>query len=204
MYLIILIPSLSRCLCLLLVFASATVFCQTADAPLIHLSLPSNGELIANFVDTGSKGVDYSGNRGDPVLAAASGKVVYAGNTLKGYGNLVLIKHDPIYLTAYAHNNSLLVKEGDSVQAGDKIAQMGNSDSQTVKLHFELRLNGKPVDPIPFFSLKSADVTPVSNVAPSKPNIPSKIQHRPDEAIKRCTRMGLTPNTTDFNICIGS
>lgn len=204
MYLITLKASLLRFISPLLVLVCAPVFCQTSDVPLIHLSLPSNGELIANFVDTGSKGVDYSGNRGDPVLAAASGKVVYAGNTLKGYGNLVLIKHDPIYLTAYAHNNSLLVKEGDSVQAGDKIAQMGNSDSQTVKLHFELRLNGKPVDPMPFFSLKSTDVPPVSNVAPSKPKIPSEIQIRHDEAIKRCARMGLTPNTADFNICIGS
>jgi len=87
---------------------------------------------------------------GEPVLAAAYGKVVYAGNSLRGYGNLVIVKHDNTYLTAYAHNSKLLVKEGDSVRKGQKIAEMGDTDTNSPKLHFELRVNGKPVNPTPY------------------------------------------------------
>ena len=84
---------------------------------------------------------------GDPVLAAAEGKVVYAGSGLRGYGNLIILKHNNTYLTAYAHNKSLLVKEDQTVKKGQKIAEMGDSDADRVKLHFEVRRQGKPVDP---------------------------------------------------------
>jgi lipoprotein NlpD len=84
---------------------------------------------------------------GEPVLASADGKVVYAGSGLRGYGNLVILKHNNTYLTAYAHNQTLLVKEDQQVKRGQKIAEMGNSDSDQIKLHFEIRKLGKPVDP---------------------------------------------------------
>lgn len=95
-----------------------------------------------------SKGVKISGQSGEAVLASASGAVVYSGNGLRGYGNLIIIKHNDTYLSAYAHNSRILVKEGDSVTKGQKIAEMGNTDSDTVQLHFEIRKNGKPVDPL--------------------------------------------------------
>ena len=113
----------------------------------IRLSWPSKGDVIDRFDDNKNKGIDIAGKAGDPVQSAADGKVVYAGNSLRGYGNLVIVKHDNTYLTAYAHNKTLLVKEGDTVKKAQKIAEMGSSDADRVKLHFELRKNGKPVDP---------------------------------------------------------
>lgn len=115
--------------------------------PGIRLSWPSKGDVIDRFDDAKNKGIDIAGKAGDPVQSASDGKVVYAGNSLRGYGNLVIVKHDNTYLTAYAHNKTLLVKEGDTVKKGQKIAEMGSSDADRVKLHFELRKNGKPVDP---------------------------------------------------------
>ena len=106
--------------------------------------------MIAGFDEVKNKGLDIGGNAGDPVLAVAEGKVVYAGSGLRGYGNLIIIKHDNTYLTAYAHNQALLVKEDQSVKKGQKIAEMGNSDADRVKLHFEVRKQGKPVDPIKY------------------------------------------------------
>jgi lipoprotein NlpD len=108
---------------------------------------PAHGTLIAGFDDAKNKGFDIGGKAGDAVLAAADGRVVYAGAGLRGYGNLIILKHNNTYLTAYAHNQTLLVKEDQSVQKGQKIAEMGNSDSDRVKLHFEIRRQGKPVDP---------------------------------------------------------
>ncbi|MDP9603606.1 UNVERIFIED_ORG: lipoprotein NlpD [Variovorax paradoxus] len=108
---------------------------------------PASGSLIAGFDEAKNKGYDISGKAGDPVLAAADGRVVYAGAGLRGYGNLIILKHNNTYLTAYAHNQTLLVKEDQSVQKGQKIAEMGNSDADRVKLHFEIRRQGKPVDP---------------------------------------------------------
>lgn len=108
---------------------------------------PAHGSLIAGFDDAKNKGFDISGKAGDPVLAAADGRVVYAGAGLRGYGNLIILKHNNTYLTAYAHNQTLLVKEDQSVQKGQKIAEMGSSDADRVKLHFEIRRQGKPVDP---------------------------------------------------------
>ncbi|MCU4121822.1 peptidoglycan DD-metalloendopeptidase family protein [Variovorax sp. N23] len=108
---------------------------------------PAHGTLIAGFDEAKNKGLDISGKAGDSVLAAADGRVVYAGAGLRGYGNLIILKHNNTYLTAYAHNQALLVKEDQSVQKGQKIAEMGNSDADRVKLHFEIRRQGKPVDP---------------------------------------------------------
>lgn len=108
---------------------------------------PVNGSLIAGFDEAKNKGLDIAGKAGDPVLASADGRVVYAGAGLRGYGNLIILKHNNTYLTAYAHNQTLLVKEDQSVRKGQKIAEMGNSDADRVKLHFEIRRQGKPVDP---------------------------------------------------------
>jgi lipoprotein NlpD len=111
---------------------------------------PVKGKLLQGFVDGKSKGLDIGGKTGDAINAAADGKVVYAGTGLKGYGQLVIIKHSDVYLTAYAHNSRLLVKEEQTVSRGQKIAEMGNteSDDGQTKLHFELRRSGKPVDPV--------------------------------------------------------
>ncbi|MBI2308459.1 MAG: peptidoglycan DD-metalloendopeptidase family protein [Rhodocyclales bacterium] len=109
---------------------------------------PSSGKLIGQFSESGSKGIDIAGKAGDPVIAAGEGKVVYSGTGLRGYGKLIIVKHNATFLSAYAHNQNLLVKEGQSVNKGQKIAEMGNSDSDQVKLHFEIRRQGKPVDPL--------------------------------------------------------
>jgi lipoprotein NlpD len=111
---------------------------------------PGKGAVIAEFDETKNKGVDIAGSAGDAVLAAADGKVVYAGAGLRGYGNLIILKHNNTYLTAYAHNQGLLVKEDQSVKKGQKIAEMGSSDADRVKLHFEVRRQGKPVDPLKY------------------------------------------------------
>ncbi|MDB5732196.1 MAG: peptidase, partial [Variovorax sp.] len=108
---------------------------------------PAQGPQIAGFDEAKNKGLDIAGKAGDPVVAAADGRVVYAGAGLRGYGNLIILKHNNTYLTAYAHNQTLLVKEDQAVQKGQKIAEMGNSDANRVKLHFEIRRQGKPVDP---------------------------------------------------------
>jgi lipoprotein NlpD len=108
---------------------------------------PAAGSLLAGFDEARNKGYDIGGKAGDPVLAAADGRVVYAGAGLRGYGNLVILKHNNTYLTAYAHNQTLLVKEDQSVRKGQKIAEMGSTDADRVKLHFEIRRQGKPVDP---------------------------------------------------------
>ena len=117
------------------------------DVPWIW---PANGKIIGTFSEGGSKGVDISGRMGEPVIAAGDGKVVYSGTGLRGYGKLVIIKHNNTYLSAYAHNQNILVKEGQSVTRSQKIAEMGNTDADQVKLHFEVRRLGKPVDPLKY------------------------------------------------------
>lgn len=107
---------------------------------------PTAGKVTKSF-STETKGIDISGKIGQPIVASGSGKVVYAGAGLRGYGKMIIIKHNNEYLTAYAHNSKLIVKEGDVVKRGEKIAEMGDSDSDQVKLHFEIRRFGKPVDP---------------------------------------------------------
>lgn len=108
---------------------------------------PASGRVIEAFSDA-NKGIDIAGALGDPVVAASGGSVVYSGSGLRGYGNLIIIKHDDEYLSAYAHNQRLLVKEGETVRRGQRIAELGNSDADRPKLHFEIRRHGKPVDPM--------------------------------------------------------
>jgi lipoprotein NlpD len=108
---------------------------------------PSTGPVVAGFEEGKQKGLLLGGKPGDPVLAAADGRVVYAGAGLRGYGNLLIVKHNNTYLTAYAHNQALLVKEDQTVRRGQKIAEMGSSDAERVQLHFEIRRQGKPIDP---------------------------------------------------------
>ncbi len=117
----------------------------------LSFAWPAHGNVISYFDESKTlKGLDIGGKTGDAVLAAADGKVVYAGNGLRGYGNLVILKHNNTYLSAYAHNQTLLVKEDQSVKRGQKIAEMGSTDSEQVNLHFEIRKLGKPVDPLKF------------------------------------------------------
>ncbi|MEB0045732.1 MULTISPECIES: peptidoglycan DD-metalloendopeptidase family protein [unclassified Pseudomonas] len=113
---------------------------------------PSNGILIGKFSSNGSlnKGIDIAGDLGQPVLAASDGTVVYAGSGLRGYGELVIIKHSDTYVSAYGHNRRLLVREGQQVKVGQTIAEMGSTGTDRVKLHFEIRRQGKPVDPLQF------------------------------------------------------
>jgi lipoprotein NlpD len=114
----------------------------------ISFAWPSKGEVLDGFDEAKNKGLDIGGKAGDAVMAAADGQVVYAGSGLRGYGNLLILKHNNTFLTAYAHNQTLLVKEDQKVKKGQKIAEMGSSDSASgVKLHFEIRRQGKPVDP---------------------------------------------------------
>lgn len=118
----------------------------TVDDEGVSWMWPAEGKVVGTF-EGGKKGVDIAGKDGQAVLAAAGGKVMYAGSGIRGYGNLVIIKHTNNLLSAYAHNKTILVKEGQSVTKGQKIAEMGKSDSDSVKLHFEIRQQGKPVDP---------------------------------------------------------
>ena len=118
---------------------------------------PANGRLICYFSTKKpvSKGIDITGSLGESVLAAAAGTVVYAGQGLRGYGNLVIIKHDDTYLSAYAHSSRILVREQEVVKAGQKIAEIGSTGTDKVKLHFEIRRNGKPVDPLRYLPSRS-------------------------------------------------
>ncbi len=118
------------------------------DDDRIEWMWPAKGRVVSGFSETATlKGIDISGAAGTPVVAAAAGKVVYAAAGLRGYGKLVIIKHNDTYLSAYAHNREILVKQGDVVERGQKIAEMGNTDADQVKLHFEIRRLGKPMDP---------------------------------------------------------
>lgn len=121
-----------------------------AAADDISWAWPSTGKVLAGYSESSNKGVDIGGKAGDPVLAAGEGKVVYAGNGLRGYGQLVIVKHNNSFLSAYAHNQKILVKEKQEVTRGQKIAEMGDTDSDKVKLHFEIRRLGKPIDPLTY------------------------------------------------------
>ncbi len=137
--------------------ASAAVSPSASSAPApaavaggdddVKWSWPAAGPLVGSFDESKVKGLDVGGKAGDPVYAAADGRVVYVGSALRGYGNLIILKHNQTYLTAYAHNQTLLVKDDQVVRRGQKIAEMGSSDSDSVKLHFEIRKQGKPIDP---------------------------------------------------------
>ncbi|MGJ8525360.1 Murein hydrolase activator NlpD [Halomonadaceae bacterium LMG 33818] len=119
-------------------------------ATTIHWQWPTNGTVIGQYGNSSdiTSGIDIAGQQGQPIYAAGPGLVIYAGNGVRGYGNLIIIRHNDHYLSAYAHNASLLVKEGDVVAAGQKIATMGDTESSKVELHFEIRQDGKPVDPV--------------------------------------------------------
>ncbi|HJV81382.1 MAG TPA: peptidoglycan DD-metalloendopeptidase family protein [Noviherbaspirillum sp.] len=129
--------------------APDTTTAAVPDDENISWIWPADGKIIAGFGD-GKRGIDIAGKMGQPVLAAGSGKVLYAGSGIRGYGNLVIVKHSNNLLSAYAHNKTIFVKEDQSVSKGQKIAEMGNSDADEVKLHFEIRQQGKPVDPSKF------------------------------------------------------
>ncbi|WP_254073801.1 peptidoglycan DD-metalloendopeptidase family protein [Burkholderia sp. S171] len=116
-------------------------------ATSISLIWPTQGSVIRGFDGKSSKGIDIAGAPGTQIVAAAAGTVVYAGNGLRGYGNLLIVKHNADYLTAYAHNRALLVKEGQSITQGQPIAEMGDTDTNRVMLHFELRYKGSSIDP---------------------------------------------------------
>ncbi|MGB0466162.1 MAG: peptidoglycan DD-metalloendopeptidase family protein [Pontibacterium sp.] len=118
---------------------------------------PGHGQVIAAFKTRGkvNKGINLAGRRSDPVFAAAAGRVVFAGSGLLGYGNLLIIEHSPEFLSAYAHNSRVLVKESDKVQVGDKIAEMGSSGADRVMLHFEIRRDGNPVNPLKYLPKKN-------------------------------------------------
>lgn len=112
---------------------------------------PAAGKVLANF-STNNKGIDISGHIGDPIYAVAAGKIVYSGDGLPGYGNLIIIKHNSSILSTYAHNSMLIAKEGELVSKGQKIAEMGNTGTDKVMLHFEIRDKGQAIDPNVFFS----------------------------------------------------
>lgn len=111
---------------------------------------PASGHVAGRFNGGTNKGIDIRGNAGDPVVAAAGGRVVYVGSKLRGWGNLVMVKHNDEFITAYAHNRKILVRENEQVKAGQQIAEMGSSDSNVTQLHFELRRKGNAVDPMPY------------------------------------------------------
>ncbi len=121
----------------------------TPDEEPVSWIWPADGKIVASF-DDGKKGIDIAGKTGQQVVAAGAGKVMYAGSGIRGYGNLVIVKHTSNLLSAYAHNKTILVREGQIVNKGQKIAEMGSSDADAVKLHFEIRQQGKPVDPSKF------------------------------------------------------
>jgi lipoprotein NlpD len=135
------------------VVAAAPAAVKVNDAKL-DWGMPAQGKVIARFSEAANrKGIDIAGTLGQPVVASASGKVVYSGSGLRGYGKLIIIKHNDTYLSAYAHNDQIHVKEGQSVTKGQKIAAMGSTDAERVKLHFEVRRLGKPVDPAKYLPL---------------------------------------------------
>ncbi len=127
--------------------APAQAAAAADDEDKVDWGWPVQGKVIAGFSEASNKGLDIAAKLGDPVIAAAPGRVVYSGSGLRGYGKLVIVKHNKTYLSAYAHNSVILVKEGQSVVKGQKIAEVGNTDSDKPMLHFEIRKLGKPVDP---------------------------------------------------------
>lgn len=121
----------------------------------IKLVRPAQGATLTAFNGTTSKGIDIGGQPGDPVLAAADGRVTYVGKDVRAYGNMIIIKHNDVFLTAYAHNRTMLVEENDAVRQGQKIAEMGSTGTTGTKLHFEVRRNGVAVNPQPLLDTAS-------------------------------------------------
>ncbi|MEH6588703.1 MAG: peptidoglycan DD-metalloendopeptidase family protein [Halioglobus sp.] len=127
--------------------STKTTSSSASGAPVSSWRWPTSGNVTRGYSSTVHKGIDIEGKKGDPIYAVAAGSVVYAGTGIVGYGELLIVKHNTIYLSAYGHNSRLLVAEGDTVRAGQKIAEKGSSGTDTVKLHFEIRKEGKPIDP---------------------------------------------------------
>ena len=125
---------------------------NATDDESIAWAWPTQGKVVAGFNEASNKGLDIAGKTGQTISAASGGKVIYSGSDLRGYGKLVIIKHNKTYLSVYAHNSKIVVKEGQSVNAGQKIAEMGNTDSNSVKLHFEIRRLGKSIDPAQYLN----------------------------------------------------
>jgi len=125
---------------------------KPADDESLTWAWPAQGKVVASFNEVSNKGIDIGGSAGQTISAAAPGKVIYSGSDLRGYGKLVIIKHNKTYLSVYAHNSKIVVKEGQIVAAGQKIAEMGNTDTNWVKLHFEIRRLGKSVDPAKYLN----------------------------------------------------
>jgi lipoprotein NlpD len=128
----------------------AAVAPADVDARGIGFIWPAHGQLLARFSEPNNKGVDIGGHLGDPVYAAAAGRVMYTGTGIRGYGKLIVIKHENGFNSVYAHNKTILVKEGQTVKRGERIAELGESDADKPKLHFEIRKSGKPVDPMKY------------------------------------------------------
>ena len=152
---------------------------------------PIKGKILGGFSES-NKGVDIAGNIGDPIEASADGLVVYSGSTLKGYGNLIIIKHDNTYLTAYAHNSILLVREGQNVRKGQKIAELGDSDTNLPKLHFEVRVNGKRTNPEPY----------LNGTVKTQTSMASKAAISVDDYKSKCKELGFKQGTEDFGKCV--
>jgi lipoprotein NlpD len=123
---------------------------KPAPPPASDWIWPANGRVIDKFDEKKNKGISIAGKEGDPVVASADGQVVYSGSGLRGYGNLVILKHNDGFISAYAHNRQILVKQGQMVKRGQRIAEVGRSDTTQPKLHFEIRRQGKPVDPLAY------------------------------------------------------
>lgn len=127
---------------------------QPVPQPPATFIRPAPGPTLSRYDGQGNRGIDIGGRLGEPILASAAGQVVYVGSELRGYGNMVIVQHSDGFLTAYAHALQIFVKEKETVRQGQKIAEMGNSDADRVKLHFEIRKQGAPVDPEPYLSGK--------------------------------------------------
>lgn len=130
--------------------AQPTASSKSTSSPISSWRWPTDGKIIEQFSQNGNKGVDIAGSKGQAIAATADGRVVYAGNALRGYGNLIIIKHNDDYLSAYAHNDTMLVREQQEVKAGQKIATMGSTGTSSTRLHFEIRYKGKSVNPLQY------------------------------------------------------
>jgi lipoprotein NlpD len=128
--------------------AAEAVRPEARDPDAIEFMWPVRGRLLTGFSEPGNKGIDIAGKPGDPVVAAAPGRVIYTGSGIRGLGKLIVIRHDNNFQSVYAHNREILVKEGQTVARGQRIAELGDSDAETPRLHFEIRKSGKPVDPV--------------------------------------------------------
>jgi murein DD-endopeptidase MepM/ murein hydrolase activator NlpD len=177
---------------ILLMITPAVGYAQQYISP-ISLIWPAKGPLISGYDGSKNKGIQISGAIGDPVVAAANGQIVFADNTLAGYGNLIIIKHDNVYLTAYGFNNKLLVKRGDFVQQGQKIAEVGRYEGFASGLLFEVRENGKSQDPMLFLDLNNRDNKNVNNPEP-KGNL--------DVYREKCKNLGFKSGTEGFGKCV--